>query len=78
MTLTVHRPPRLTWDVDVPADLDLPPDVPTTPLPGDVITSTDLPVPERALAIAAHPDDVEFNCGGTFAKWSAAGASSTT
>ena len=32
LTLTVHRPPRLTWDVDVPADLDLPPDVPTTPL----------------------------------------------
>ena len=33
----------------------------------------DLPVPERALAIAAHPDDVEFNCGATFAKWAAAG-----
>jgi LmbE family N-acetylglucosaminyl deacetylase len=32
-----------------------------------------LPVPARALAIAAHPDDVEFGCGGTFAKWSAAG-----
>lgn len=32
LTLTVRRPPRLTWDVDVPADLDLPPDVPTTPL----------------------------------------------
>jgi LmbE family N-acetylglucosaminyl deacetylase len=35
--------------------------------------STNLEVPGRALAIAAHPDDVEFNCGGTFAKWSAAG-----
>ncbi len=35
--------------------------------------STNLPVPSRALAIAAHPDDVEFNCGATFAKWSAAG-----
>ncbi len=33
-----------------------------------------LPTPERALAIAAHPDDVEFGCGATFAKWSAAGA----
>jgi LmbE family N-acetylglucosaminyl deacetylase len=33
----------------------------------------DLPTPARALAIAAHPDDVEFNCGATFAKWSAAG-----
>jgi LmbE family N-acetylglucosaminyl deacetylase len=35
--------------------------------------STDLPVPGRALAIAAHPDDVEFGCGGTLAKWAAAG-----
>ncbi len=34
---------------------------------------TDLPVPERALAIAAHPDDIEFECGATLAKWSAAG-----
>ncbi len=33
----------------------------------------DLPVPGRALAIAAHPDDVEFQCGATFAKWAAAG-----
>jgi LmbE family N-acetylglucosaminyl deacetylase len=37
------------------------------------MTSLDLPVPGRALAIVAHPDDAEFNCGGTFAKWSAAG-----
>jgi len=34
----------------------------------------DLPTPEIALAIAAHPDDVEFNCGATLAKWSAEGA----
>lgn len=34
---------------------------------------TDLPVPERALAVAAHPDDIEFECGATLAKWSAAG-----
>jgi len=33
----------------------------------------DLPTPRRALAIAAHPDDVEFGCGGTLAKWAAAG-----
>jgi LmbE family N-acetylglucosaminyl deacetylase len=32
-----------------------------------------LPVPERALAIGAHPDDIEFGCGGTLAKWAAAG-----
>jgi len=30
--------------------------------------------PERALAIYAHPDDPEVSCGGTLARWSAAGA----
>ena len=29
--------------------------------------------PGRALAIGAHPDDIEFGCGGTLAKWAAAG-----
>jgi LmbE family N-acetylglucosaminyl deacetylase len=33
----------------------------------------DLPVPQSALAVAAHPDDVEFGCGATLAKWAAAG-----
>ena len=33
----------------------------------------DLPTPARALAIGAHPDDVEFGCGATLAKWAAAG-----
>ncbi|MBA3654106.1 MAG: PIG-L family deacetylase [Actinobacteria bacterium] len=33
----------------------------------------DLAVPLRALAVGAHPDDVEFGCGGTLAKWAAAG-----
>ncbi len=32
-----------------------------------------LATPARALAIAAHPDDVEFGAGGTLAKWAAAG-----
>ncbi len=33
----------------------------------------DRPTPAVALAIGAHPDDVEFGCGGTLAKWAAAG-----
>jgi LmbE family N-acetylglucosaminyl deacetylase len=32
-----------------------------------------LEVPARALAVGAHPDDVEFGCGGTLAKWAANG-----
>lgn len=28
-----------------------------------------LDVPRRALAVGAHPDDVEFGCGATLAKW---------
>jgi LmbE family N-acetylglucosaminyl deacetylase len=35
--------------------------------------TVDLPIPSVALAIGAHPDDVEFGCGGTLAKWAAAG-----
>ncbi len=35
--------------------------------------SENLPTPPIALAIAAHPDDVEFQCGATFAKWAADG-----
>ena len=33
----------------------------------------DLAVPARVLAVGAHPDDIEFGCGATLAKWSAAG-----
>jgi len=39
------------------------------PVPG----STDLRVPASALAVVAHPDDAEFQCGATLAKWAAAG-----
>ena len=35
---------------------------------------TPFSVPGRVLAIGAHPDDIEFGCGATLAKWSAAGA----
>jgi LmbE family N-acetylglucosaminyl deacetylase len=35
--------------------------------------TVDLTIPSVALAIGAHPDDVEFGCGGTLAKWAASG-----
>ena len=31
-------------------------------------------VPRSALVVVAHPDDMEFTCGGTLAKWADAGA----
>jgi LmbE family N-acetylglucosaminyl deacetylase len=37
------------------------------------LISQDLPTPSSALAIGAHPDDVEFGCGATLAKWAADG-----
>ena len=30
-------------------------------------------VPQRALAVYAHPDDPEVSAGGTIARWAAAG-----
>ncbi len=36
-------------------------------------TSGPLEVPERALAIGAHPDDIEFGAGATLARWAEAG-----
>lgn len=30
-------------------------------------------IPERALAVFAHPDDPEVGCGGTLARWAASG-----
>ncbi len=35
--------------------------------------TANLPTPARALAIGAHPDDIDFACGATLAKWAAAG-----
>jgi LmbE family N-acetylglucosaminyl deacetylase len=35
--------------------------------------SIDLATPRVALAVGAHPDDIEFGCGATLAKWAAAG-----
>ncbi len=52
------------------------PDLPT-PAPPVAASSSkigrDLPTPSSALAIGAHPDDVEFGCGATLAKWAADG-----
>ena len=35
--------------------------------------SSNIATPTVALAIGAHPDDIEFGCGGTLAKWASAG-----
>lgn len=35
--------------------------------------TSNLETPERVLAIGAHPDDVDFGCGATLAKWAADG-----
>lgn len=42
-------------------------------LPDGPMATKDLPVPASALAIVAHPDDAEFHCGATLAKWAAQG-----
>jgi LmbE family N-acetylglucosaminyl deacetylase len=44
---------------------------------GDGAIGVDLAVPRRALAVGAHPDDIDFGCGGTLAKWAAAGCAVT-
>ncbi len=71
-------------DIDTPADLAhplveevLPAWLPTNPANPAVTTGMrsrrNLAVPASALAIGAHPDDVEFGGGATLAKWAAAG-----
>jgi LmbE family N-acetylglucosaminyl deacetylase len=47
--------------------------LPVGDLPWSGPVTMDLPVPLSALAIGAHPDDIEFGCGATLAKWAAAG-----
>ncbi len=48
---------------------------PGQPVPAEAVTapSVNLPTPRVALAVGAHPDDVEFGCGATLAKWAADG-----
>lgn len=47
------------------------PDVTNAPVG---MASLDLEPPDRVLAVGAHPDDIEFGCGATLAKWVDAGA----
>lgn len=47
--------------------------LPVGELPHRGPPSVNLPVPDVAVAVGAHPDDVDFACGGTLAKWAAAG-----
>lgn len=43
------------------------------PVEAHVAFTVDLATPRVALAVGAHPDDVEFGAGATLAKWAAAG-----
>lgn len=47
--------------------------LPVGELPRRGGTTVELAVPGVAVAVGAHPDDVDFACGGTLAKWAAAG-----
>ncbi|MBE9375077.1 PIG-L family deacetylase [Saccharopolyspora sp. HNM0983] len=40
-------------------------------------TPSTAPAPQRALAVVAHPDDVDFGAAGTVAGWTAAGTAVT-
>ncbi len=47
--------------------------LPVGDLPSQCSVTVDMPTPRSALAVGAHPDDVEFGCGATLAKWAAKG-----
>ena len=51
---------------------------PGQPAPARAVISHNLATPTSALAIGAHPDDVEFGCGATLAKWRQPVAECTT
>ncbi|MGO8871676.1 MAG: PIG-L deacetylase family protein [Acidimicrobiales bacterium] len=47
--------------------------LPVGDLPASAPVTLDLDVPAVALAVGAHPDDIEFGSGATLAKWASAG-----
>jgi LmbE family N-acetylglucosaminyl deacetylase len=55
------------------ADPATPSGLPVGDLPAEEPPTVDLAPPSSALAVGAHPDDIEFGCGATLAKWAAAG-----
>src|SRR5256885_14874565 len=50
------------------------PERPPGPAPASPMTELVDEVPAAAVAISAHPDDPEVSCGGTLARWAAAGS----
>ena len=55
------------------------PDLPTDSPIGEAVepapaTTEEAPSPKRVLLIQAHPDDAEFMCAGTIARWAQEGA----
>jgi LmbE family N-acetylglucosaminyl deacetylase len=69
----VTVPPGADGDAAVAAPAPDAPPLPVGELPWHGPATTAMPVPRVAVAIGAHPDDVDFGCGGTLAKWAAAG-----
>jgi len=53
--------------------LTTPSGLPVGDLPARGPVTRDLAVPTSALAVGAHPDDIEFGCGATLARWAASG-----
>lgn len=58
---------------DAPSPNDPGQPSPLRPGVSSTVTSVDLDTPDVVVAIGAHPDDIEFGCGGTLAKWAAEG-----
>ncbi len=66
-------PCQIVYDRRLAIDIDLPEDLARSRTWQPDRMDCNLPLPARALAVGAHPDDVEFGCGATLAKWAAQG-----